>query len=271
MKRKIPLIGLCILFAGMSVYYGIGLYRAWSEYRAGEQAYEELTQYVHLEIPPTPTEQIPEEAAGSLREETSPSEPEPTEETDDTVWPVVDFAALQAINADVMAWICIEGTDVNYPVAQGWDNQYYLKRLLDGTYNSAGTIFVDYRNDPELTDRNTILYGHHLKRGTMFSQIVKYKEQAFYDQYPTGMLITPDKNYTIEFFAGYVTDLNDDAWKIEFESDEEFSLWVEDTISKSIFTGTVKPSPQDRVVTLSTCSYEFNDARFVLLGILKER
>ena len=109
----------------------------------------------------------------------------------------------------------------------------------------------------------------HMKNGLMFNQVTKYKDQSFYDQHPTGLLLTPDGNYRIEFVAGYVTNLNDDAWKIEFESDEEFSLWLEDAIARSTFIGTVQPTPQARVVTLSTCTYEYNDARYVLVGILK--
>ena len=103
----------------------------------------------------------------------------------------------------------------------------------------------------------------------MFNQITKYKDQAFYDQHPTGLLMTPDGNYKMEFVAGYVTDMNDDAWKMEFASDEEFFLWLQDAVSKSTFTGAAEPTPQDRVVTLSTCTYEYNDARYVLVGILK--
>lgn len=270
MKRKIPLIALCILFAGMAVYYGLGMLRQWREYRAGEEAYTALTQYVHPQAPSVPPEPEKEdETEPPSPAEPVPEEPAPTEQADDTVWPLVDFEALQAINPDVTGWICIEGTKINYPVVQGPDNSHYLYRLFDGSANSAGSIFMDFRNGRDLSSRNTILYGHHMKNGLMFNQITKYKDQAFYDQHPTGLLMTPGGNYKIEFVAGYVTNLNDDAWKIEFATDEEFSLWLEDAIAQSTFTGTVEPTPQDRVVTLSTCTYEYNDARYVLVGILK--
>lgn len=271
MKRKIILIGLCILFAGMAVYYGLGLYREKSEYREGEQVYEELTQYIHLETAPEPSEQITEETVTTTPEETVSGETEPVPETDDTVWPVVDFEALRAINPDVVAWIYIEGTNINYPVVQGSDNSYYLERMFNGSHNGAGSIFMDYRNERDLTGRNTVLYGHHMKNGTMFNQITKYKDQTFYDDHPVGLLMTPDQNYRIEFVAGYVTDMNSDAWKMEFESDEEFSLWLGNAVSRSTFTGTAEHNGQDRVVTLSTCTYEYNDARYVLVGILKQK
>lgn len=265
MKRKIPLILLSILFLSMAGYSCIQLYRNWSEYRTGETAYDALSQHIQFESPaPKKTASLQETlpGAGSDTAEIGP-------EADTTNWPTVDFEALQAINPDIAAWIYIEGTAINYPVVQGTDNSYYLHRLYDGSYNKAGTIFMDYRNEPDLSHRNTVFYGHHMQNGSMFQEITKYKTQAFYDEHPVCLVMTPNGNYKLEFFAGYVTDLNSQAWKLEFGSDEEFALWLEDAISKSTFSSTVAPTAQDRVVTFSTCTYEFNDARYVLLGILK--
>ena len=268
MKRKIPLILLCLLFLGMAGYFGARLYLEWSEYKAGEKAYSELARYVRIEEPPMVVPS-PDEKSKADATETIPVDPIATEAPDDTVWPEVDFEALREINPDVVAWIYIEGTNINYPVVQGEDNQYYLKRLFDGTYNGAGTIFLDYRNEKDLSDRNSVLYGHHMQNGGMFKQITEYKNQEFYDLHPVCLIMTPEGNYKIEFFAGYVIDMNSDAWKLEFESDEEFDLWLEDAVSRSTFTGNIQPTAQDRVVTFSTCTYEYNDARYVLVGVLK--
>ncbi len=138
MKRKIPLIIFCILFAGITLYYGLGIYRQWQEYRVGEQAYEELTQYVQPKVPV--------QLLAHTIDESHPTEPTPTEEIDDTIWPVVDFEALKEINPDIVAWIYIEGTNINYPVVQSEDNSYYLNRLFNGIYSKVGSIFMDYRN-----------------------------------------------------------------------------------------------------------------------------
>ena len=261
MKRKILLIGLCIVFAGITLYYALGLYRQWQEYRTGEQTYEELTQYVQPKVPV--------QLLTHIIDESSPTEPTPTEEIDNTIWPVVDFEALKAINPDIAAWIYIEGTNINYPVVQSDDNNYYINRLFNGNYSKVGSIFMDYRNPTDLSGRNTVLYGHNMQDGSMFNQINNYKEQAFFDQHPTALLMTPDKNYRIEFVAGYITDMNSDAWKMEFASDAEFSAWLANALTLSTFTGNQQPAPQDRVVTFSTCTYEFPDARYVLVGILK--
>lgn len=269
MKRKIPWILLCLLSLSIAGYFGSRFYRNWSEYRAGEKTYAVLTQYVQPAASPA-EEVIHHTQQTSTEEPEQPQDdPEPAEAPDDTVWPSADFEALQAINPDVVAWICIDGTNINYPVVQSSDNSYYLNRLFDGTLNSAGTIFMDYRNRQDLSDRNTVLYGHHMKNGTMFQQITNYKQQEFYDHHPVCLILTPNGNYKLEFFAGYITDMNDQSWKMEFESEEEYAGWLQDAVSKSLFTSTVKPAAQDRVMTLSTCTYEYNDARFVLIGILK--
>lgn len=268
MKRKIPLIALCLLFLGMAGYFGSQFLLEWREYRAGEQAYRELSQYVHLETQPTAEPTAPEEELPAATE-TQPEETQPLPVPDDRVWPVVDFEALRQINPDVVAWIYIEGTNINYPVVQGEDNSHYLNRLINGNRNAAGSIFLDYRNDPGLSGKNNVLYGHNMKNGTMFQQITQYQDQSFYDAHPVCLIMTPEGNYTLEFFAGYITDMNSQAWKLEFGSEEEFALWLKDTISNSTFTGTAQPEAQDRVVTLSTCTYEYDDARFVLVGILK--
>ncbi|MBQ8830993.1 MAG: class B sortase [Oscillospiraceae bacterium] len=258
MKRKVPLILLCLAFLGIAMYFGLQFYREQNEYRKGTETYEELAQYVH----------IGEASDSDMKTAEADKAPVSAEKTDDTVWPVVDFEKLQAINPDIVAWIFIEGTNINYPVVQADDNSRYLNRLFDGTVNSAGTIFMDYRNEAELSDRNTVLYGHNMKNGTMFHQVTDYMDQEFFNEHPVCLIVTPEGNYKLEFFAGYVTNMNSDAWKLEFESDEEFGLWLENAVSKSTFNGNVQPTAQDRVVTFSTCTYEYNDARYVLLGVI---
>lgn len=185
-------------------------------------------------------------------------------------WPVVDFAALKGINSNCVAWIRIDGTEIDYPVVQGHDNSFYLKHLFDGEWNSAGCIFLDSRVEPDLSDRHSVLYGHHMKNGTMFSDISNYKDQTFYENHTTGMILTPSKNYRIEFFAGYVVGADDEtAWKVTFATEDEYADWLNETVGRSWFKSEGIPTAEDRVITLSTCSYEFNNARFVLIGRLK--
>ena len=151
---------------------------------------------------------------------------------------------------------------------QGTDNSYYLKHLYTGEYNGAGSIFLDSRNSSDFSDRHIVVYGHHMQNGSMFSSLTGYKKQDYYEAHPILYLITPEKNYEIEVFAGYVASVKDDAWQITFDSEERFQAWIGRAIEKSTFSSAIMPAATDRIITLSTCSYEFDNARYVLLGIL---
>ena len=178
------------------------------------------------------------------------------------------YEALHEVNSDIVGWIYLEGSEINYPIAQSGDNSYYLKHLFDKSSNSSGCIFLDCRNASDFTDKHSIVYGHHMKNGTMFSGLDSYKSQEYYDTHPQIMLLTPEQNYVIEIFAGYVASVEDDAWQVDFGSEDDFEEWIGQSIDRSCFAGSVAPAATDRIITLSTCSYEFNNARFVLLGVI---
>ena len=225
-----------------------------SDYKKGNDTYEEAASFVS--IPEKREEPISEESAIELAEE------------DEIDWPVVDFDALREINPDIVGWIYIEDTNINYPIAQGPDNSYYLSHMYNKQWDGYGCIFMDYLNSSDFSDPNSVIYGHHMKNGSMFHDLDGYKGQEFYETHKTAYLLTPEKNYQIILFAGYVASLKDDAWKVDF-SEEEFELWYMKAIERSCFDSGIVPTPQSKIITLSTCSYEFNNARFVVLGILQ--
>lgn len=256
MRKNVLCTAIVLISAAVTVYAAHRIYQEHSEYREGADSYSVLENY----IKEPQTEPMSEE---------SKSEQDAMSENAIT-WPVVDFAALESINSDCVAWIRIDGTAIDYPVVQGNDNSFYLKHLFDGEWNGAGCIFLDSRVEPDLSDRHSVLYGHHMKNGTMFSDIAKYKDQAFYENHTTGMILTPTENYRIEFFAGYVAGADDEtAWKVTFATENEYADWLNETGDRSWFKSEVIPTAEDRVITLSTCSYEFNNARFVLIGRMK--
>jgi sortase B len=235
------------------VFSAAQVWRILRGYEQAERQYAELEQYVADEPPvvqPEPT--------------APPTQPE--EETEISAAPAVDFEALSQINDDIVGWLIVEGTQINYPVVQGSDNKYYLNHRFDKGYNSAGCLFLDAGNDPGLNDRNSIVYGHYMKNGSMFAGISEYKDEAFYRAHPSAWFITPDGAYTVDFFSGYVSDVGASAWDREFSADG-YGEWLEELKAKSCFSSDITPGIQDRVVTLSTCSYEFQNARFVLHGV----
>lgn len=107
-----------------------------------------------------------------------------------------------------------------------------------------------------------------MRSGAMFAALDGYKCQSFYDAHPTMLLITPDATYEVQLFAAYVADPSEYAWEVSFANDDDIQAWIDAAIARSTFTSDVKPKPGDRLLTLSTCSYEFGDARFVVVGIL---
>ena len=247
------------------LYSGWQLFRIYGDYRAAEEQYTALEEYisppaVSSRPDPAPTNTEPEE--GAVEEDPLPSE--------EPLWPRVDFEALAEINPDIVGWLTIEGTAVNYPVVQGEDNDYYLNHRFDRKRSGAGCLFLDVKNGADFGDPNQIVYGHYRKDHTMFRELVNYKEQEFFDAHPTGWLVTPTAVYRLEFFSGYVSDVYGEAWKTEF-SGSEYPQWLASCREKSAFFSAVVPTAKERVLTLSTCSYEFDNARFVLHAVLIEQ
>lgn len=248
---RLLLIAACL---GLFAFSGIQVYRWWSQSRQSAQAYAELSTLAKL----------PEQPAAEEREKASSGSPEADH------WPQVDFDALAALNPDVVGWLSCEGTPISYPVVQGNDNDYYLSHLFDGTSNPSGCLFLDSRGAADFSDRHSIIYGHYMTDGSMFASLSGYKQQNYYDAHPQLLLVTPAGTYVVEPFAGYVASVEDRAWDLEFADDGAFEAWLEDAKARSAFTSQIRPSAQDRILTLSTCSYEFQNARFVVAGVLRE-
>lgn len=177
---------------------------------------------------------------------------------------VVDFDALKKLNSDVVAWLYCPDTHINYPVVQASDNDYYLYRQLDGTWNSNGTLFMDYRCQSNMGDGNTIIYGHHMKSGTMFGDLVYYKEQQFYDSHPYMYLATPENSYRLELLAGCVVKADAEI----FQDTAITQSYLQHCMANSTFHAAGDSIPQGAFLTLSTCSFEFDDARYIVLGVL---
>lgn len=266
-SMNVLLTVLLIVFLALGIFSAIKIWKIVAEYKQGNSAYKDLGDYIQVSDPaekPKPTSDPGKETEGAGDAETPP---EPTPPPID--WPVVDFEGLLEINEDCVGWILIEDTAVNYPIVQSEDNSYYLNRLFDGTWNIVGSIFLDYRVADDFSYRNSPIYGHRMNDGSMFADLLHYKEQEFYDLHPIGYLLTPEQNYQIEFFAGVLEPTDGSAWDYEFDSDEEFEDWIQAAKEKSCFESDVNPEVTDKIVTLSTCTRESGYVRLVLYGRLK--
>ncbi len=236
------LMGLCLIGVFCSA---VILYLHSYQRKQAEAAYQKISQTRKLNVK---KEKVGEEAYG--------------------LPPLIDFTPFWEINPQVVAWITADDTKIDYPILQGADNNYYLRRLITGEYNVAGSIFMDYRNRKDFSDKNTVIYGHNMKDGTMFSALNHYKEQAFYDRHPFIYLNTPKANYKLKLFAGVVADGSRQSVRLDFKNADDFLDYINSLKAESTFKGSIEIKEDDYIVTLSTCSYEFNNARYIICGKL---
>lgn len=181
----------------------------------------------------------------------------------------IDFESLQKVNDDIIAWIKIPDTTIDYAIVQGTDNDYYLHYNAMKEKNYAGAVFVDYNNINPFEDVHTIVYAHNVKHGTMFAPLEKYMDEDFFQEHPIYYIYTPETNYEVEIFAFYTTSDYSDAYEL-VAVEQYISKWQ----SESLYTSDVKVNEDDCIVTLSTCSYERNnqpsELRHVLKGVLRK-
>lgn len=181
------------------------------------------------------------------------------------------LAKLRSLNADTYGWITVSGTDVDYPVVQGEDNDYYLRRSFYKSYLNSGSIFVDASCLSPAENRNTVIYGHNMKDGTMFHSLHNLNNQTYFDAAEIR-LMTTQGIYVYEVYSVhqphemdrfFYTDFTDASW-------QEFLNWTKES---SFFPNNDIPlSLTDRVITLSTCisTTEQDSYRFVVHGVLRE-
>lgn len=228
------------------------------EYAQGYAAYRQVRQIRESSDPLSDQTNAPPQITSEVL----------SEEKQDEQRGSVDFPALEKINPDVMAWLTSEDTEIDYPVVQGEDNHYYLRHLFTGEENKLGAIFMDCRNHGNFSDKNTIIYGHNMKDGSMFSSLTKYKDQSYYDSFPTMLLYTPNGDFMIELFAGTIVDGNQESIRFDFKDDQDFQSYIDSLKKASSFESNTAVTAYDRIITLCTCSYEFNNARYALFGKL---
>lgn len=175
--------------------------------------------------------------------------------------------ALKEQNSDVVGWIYIYDTKVDYPILKGKDNSYYLNHNVKKEYSSHGSIFMDYRNntnDLEGNNHNLVLYGHRMKNKQMFGSLDKFSDKEYFNsKYPIAIVLN-DKEYYFEAFASYVTSSDYNYIQTSFSNKEDFDNFIKKVCSKSHTLVDTDVSTINNILTLSTCSYEFEDARLVV-------
>lgn len=172
----------------------------------------------------------------------------------------VNFKELQSINSDIVAWIYIEGTNINYPILQNKNsNTYYLKHNYKKEYSNFGSIYMDATANVDFTSLNTFVYGHHTYNKSMFGEIGNFMNQDFFESHKNIFIYTPTNNYKLEIFSVHIDDANSPSYKMYFTSKQDYKEYIDLMKSKSNIKSDLEINPEiDRIVTLYSCSRETN-------------
>lgn len=180
----------------------------------------------------------------------------------------IDLEALQAINEDVIGWLCIPDTEISYPLLQGEDNDFYLEHTWEGERCSGGSICMDWRSSSDLTDFHTILYGHRMRDGSMFGALKYYKTQEFWQEHPSVYIVDNSGVYVYNIFAAWEPKVNSIVYSHDIDTAEARQEFLDACLVGSEIDTTVIPDQEDKILTLSTCTGYGYHARWVVQGAL---
>ncbi len=171
---------------------------------------------------------------------------------------------MQAKYPDVVGYVYSANTTLQLPIVQSADEggEYYLYRDIDGKDNKNGTVFLDIRCNSDFTSQNNLIYGHNMKTGMMFASLMNYKSQSYYEAHPYFYLYTPNQTYKVNLFAGCIVDHDADVYATSLSDS-----YLQQCINESTFKSG-SGVPTGSILTLSTCDYDFDNARYVLMGEL---
>ncbi|MCI7796014.1 MAG: class B sortase [Lachnospiraceae bacterium] len=251
-KIETMLLSLAI---GVFTICGVRLGAVCLSYRAAEKEYRE----VMAAAAPWKAPETAEEDGSEVLSETAGRTGKPDGEFISSV----DFRKLSGINPDIVGWLEIPALEISYPVVQAGDNSMYLKKTFYGNKNDAGCIFMDFRNDPGVTDRNTILYGHNMKNGTMFGKLKKYRDEETAKNGRVFFYSTPESVFQCEILSCRTVSASEEEYPVEFRDSLEFMEYTGRARQESGCSFETAISEKDRLITLSTCSGE-DAERFVV-------
>lgn len=252
-------IGVIVVSAAVFLLAGAQLINIFLEYRRAEGEYEGLQEFVTVDVPLDAEVEEPTDAAAEATPYIMPY-----------VKANVDFEGLKKINSDLIGWVQFEHVSISYPIVQGDDNEYYLKKTFKKKDNSAGSIFMEADNNPKFKDMNTFVYGHNMKNGSMFGLMRQYKNESFYKGREHFWIYTPTADYRYEIFASYEPKEDSDAYRWWSASTDAYAKYLEKAKKNSMYDTGVSVSRDDKIVTLSTCTSKGDNYRLVVQGKLVE-
>ena len=258
--RNLIRLVLLVVFAVSTVL----LIRQWRDNTDAEAAYQDA---VSIAMQKT-AEKLPEKTKAEPAEPEKPVTiwvPAPVE--DDPVMEEmagISLAALREVNPDVTGWIRIPETKVDYPILQGEDNDFYLNHTWEKEPNSLGSIFLEHQSSPDMTDYNTIIYGHNMKNGAMFGDLDLFSLQRFWENHPYVYILTDDGVYRYEIFAFCQAEVESLTYGLNPRRTDTKEKFLNLSLETAWYDTGIKPPVTDRILTLSTCSGGGYTHRFVV-------
>lgn len=223
------------------------------------------------------TELIETEASETESSITNPTESLPKASGSSYDCPI-DFKSLWETNKDVYAWITVPGTVIDYPVLQHeTDDSYYLNYTIDGIEGYPGCIYTEHINSKDFTDNNTVIYGHNMRNGTMFTDLHKFRNADFFANHDTVYIYTPEKQLTYKIFAAYLYDDRHLMNSFDFSDAEVYSEYLSaipnmDSIDENAnLRREIQLTANDNIVTLITCIREQPEKRVYVQAVLQSK
>lgn len=187
---------------------------------------------------------------------------------------MLQIEKLQEQNSDIVGWIEVEGTNINYPVLQGEDNSYYMNHNYKKEENTYGSIFLDKDYDWSIPSSNLLLYGHNLQNGELFHDILNYKDKSYYEEHPVIRFTTEKEDSEFEIISAFYsrvyykseTNVFRYYYFINADNEEEYNEFIENAKEASIYDTGKTAEYGDQLITLSTCSYHTEDGRFAVVA-----
>jgi len=244
--RRVLMIILACVFVVSACVFG----KSFLEYRKGDQIYETAKGFlVEADTPVTDEELLPGQRT----------------------YKDIDFAGMQAVNEDVIGWIQIYDTPVDYPVLDAEDNKYYLNHTYDRQWSSYGSIFLEHRNNPDWSEKHLVVYGHNMVNNSMFGSLLEYKNQAYLEKHPMITICLPDRDLTYQIFSAYTAHVDSPTYYMTFDWEGQFQQMIDHMTKNSLIQSDAVPGAEDQILTLSTCTPAgAKKYRFVVNAVLVE-
>lgn len=233
----------------------IGIYASSIDYLRAEDEYSELSKYVRT------VGDTSKELASEIKLE---EESEIKADLSDRMFDI-DWTSLRSINSDIVGWIVIPGTPVNYPIVQTVDNAEYLHKSFEGTKNACGTIFLDTYNRSDFSDWNSVIYGHNMKNGSMFACLNKFKKEEYYKEHKDVWLLTPCWERKYQIVSAHPAKDGSDTYSIVYPDETTYQTHLTSEVNQTVYDTGNGYNLEMPMITLSTCTGRGRLDRFVLI------